>query len=196
MMRAQTLILVALGCATLSGCAVQTAEPVDDVEGRRAAEVVAGPIMNFAKVSPGLYRGARPTDEGLAHLKKIGIRTIVDLEIGDLIEATPAQIDHEKQVATELGFVFVRRPMSAFQPFVSDAAMNETLAILADPAARPIYVHCKHGQDRTGLVIGLERVLSEGWDPADAHAEMLALGFHTFFWGLEHYYEEKTGFED
>ena len=58
------------------------------------------------------------------------------------------------------------------------------------------YVHCAHGQDRTGLVIGLERVIDEGWTPKAAHDEMLKLGFHPLFEGLNHYFEEKTGFED
>ena len=195
-MRSSSIALLGVGWATILGCTLEAGRDPDPDRARAAEIVTAAPIANFARVSPGIYRGARPSDEGLAYLKSIGVRTVLDLEIGDWVEARPADIEHEKQAVEELGLAFVARPMSAFQPFVDDDAMNETLAVLADPAAGPIYVHCKHGQDRTGLVIGLERVLGEGWDAIDAHDEMLAAGFHRYFWGLEHYYEEKTGFED
>jgi protein tyrosine/serine phosphatase len=62
------------------------------------------------------------------------------------------------------------------------------------PSTGAIYVHCRHGQDRTGLVVGLERVFIEGWDPADAYAEMLSYGFHTYFLGLKEYFFTQTGY--
>jgi len=77
-----------------------------------------------------------------------------------------------------------------------DAHMNQILAILKTATATDaIYVHCKHGQDRTGLVLGLERVIDEKWAPKAAHDEMLKIGFHPFFLGLNHYFEERTGWE-
>jgi tyrosine-protein phosphatase SIW14 len=167
--------------------------------GQSSASTTQGddsPIANFAQVNAGVYRGAHPDASGLAYLQSIGVKTIVDLEIADYIEATPDQIQQEEDTATSMGFSFVREPMSAFQPFVSDDEMNATMQILADPSQQPAYVHCLHGQDRTGLVIGLERVIDEGWAPADAYAEMLANGFHPEFLGLKHYFDEKTGYDD
>ncbi len=76
--------------------------------------------------------------------------------------------------------------MSAFEPAGShelDANMDAILAKRKDKSRMPIYVHCKHGQDRTGVVIGLERVVNEGWAPQEAHDEMVQIGFHTFFAG-------------
>jgi protein tyrosine/serine phosphatase len=90
--------------------------------------------------------------------------------------------------------------MSAFEPAVSDRFDHNMVAIIAlmktATTEDAIYVHCKHGQDRTGLVVGLERVLNEKWAPAAAHAEMVRLGFHTSFLGLNEYFEKKTGWED
>jgi protein tyrosine/serine phosphatase len=60
---------------------------------------------------------------------------------------------------------------------------------------QPIFVHCAHGQDRTGLVIGLERVLIEQQAPQAAHDEMVKIGFHTMFIGLESYFERKTNWQ-
>ncbi len=85
--------------------------------------------------------------------------------------------------------------MSAFQPALSDKfdqQIDAILTVLADPDKEPIYVHCKHGQDRTGLVIGLERVFAEGWSVADAHEEMVKLGFHHGVVGIENYFHKKA----
>jgi tyrosine-protein phosphatase SIW14 len=151
---------------------------------------------NFYLVKTGIYRGGHPDAGGLVYLKNLGVTTIIDLEIGDLIEATPEEIDAEIKGATALGLNDIREPMSAFELALSssfDDRINQILAILADPSQKPVYVHCAHGQDRTGLVIGLERVFNEGWTPAAAWNEMLERGFHVGFLGLSTYFFRKTG---
>ena len=158
---------------------------------------------NFAEVRAGLYRGGHPSYEQLVYLKSLGVTTIVNLEVADLIEATHERIKQELEDAVRLDLDMVRQPMSAFEPFVNRGQMDYTLAVLATSkpadtdagadALPKVYVHCRHGQDRTGLVVGLERVLVEGWAPADAYAEMLAHGFHPYFEGLKHYFAKITG---
>lgn len=152
---------------------------------------------NFALVRAGLYRGGHPDAGALDYLRRLGVRTIVDLEVADLIEATEEQIREERINAEARGFRFVQAPMSAFEPALSDrfdAIVKRALSAIADPS-EAVYVHCLHGQDRTGLVIGLERVEMEGWMPDRAYNEMLRLGFHPFFLGLRAYFERQTGFE-
>jgi protein tyrosine/serine phosphatase len=156
---------------------------------------VAAP-ENFVKVRDGIYRGGHPDPGGIKYLKSIGIKTVVDLEIDDLVEATPKDILQEEFDAVKAGLKMERYPTSAYSVAVSDefdARIDKILATLKDDTKKPIYVHCKHGQDRTGLVIGLERVLIEGWTPQTAHDEMVRIGFHTEFLGLEEYFERKTG---
>jgi len=51
------------------------------------------------------------------------------------------------------------------------------------------YVHCLHGQDRTGLVVACYRVMVQHWTKADAEKEMLAHGFHKELHGLWEYWE-------
>ncbi|HWI57960.1 MAG TPA: hypothetical protein VNZ22_12085, partial [Bacillota bacterium] len=36
-------------------------------------------LKNCFQVTPGLYRGAQPTEEGMRHLQELGIKTIVSL---------------------------------------------------------------------------------------------------------------------
>jgi protein tyrosine/serine phosphatase len=171
--------------------------PADDDTSATSAHVSSSDAPpNFASVRPGLYRGGHPDSAALDYLKTLGVDTIVDLEIGDFVEATPWAIADEEKAAEEKGFTFIRKPLSAFQPFVSDDEMNATMADLTDGSNGTVYVHCAHGQDRTGMVIGLERVLIENWEPADAYQEMLDHGFHPEFVGLKHYFDEKTGYDD
>lgn len=47
-----------------------------------------------------------------------------------------------------------------------------------------VFIHCEHGEDRTGLVVGCFR-LSQGWTKDDAYAEMLAHYFHPLLQGLQ-----------
>ena len=46
------------------------------------------------------------------------------------------------------------------------------------------YVHCEHGQDRTGLIIGAYRVRVQRWSKSQAYQEMKAHGFHPLLHGL------------
>jgi hypothetical protein len=40
-------------------------------------------IVNFGKVSDVLYRGAQPDDSGLESLKRLGVKTIINLRMED-----------------------------------------------------------------------------------------------------------------
>jgi tyrosine-protein phosphatase SIW14 len=185
-----SILLLAVACSSAPGLGTNSANDTN------SASVTPDEPANFFLVSPGIYRGGHPDAGGLEYLKNLGVTTIIDLEIGDFIEATPAEIDSEIAGATALGINDIREPMSAFELALSsrfDSEINQILAILANPAQKPVYVHCRHGQDRTGLVIGLERVFNEGWTPSAAWNEMLAHGFHVGFLGLSDYFFRKTG---
>jgi tyrosine-protein phosphatase SIW14 len=140
-------------------------------------------------VEPGLYRGHRPDTATLQQLKSLGVKTILDLE------DTQSAIKPESATARSLGMTFISEPMSGFWA-PNDAEVDQIEAIMADKSRRPLFVHCQHGEDRTGLIVGLYRVQTEHWTPAAAYREMLAKGFHKILVFLNHYYEEKTGFED
>ncbi|MDB4943566.1 MAG: Protein tyrosine/serine phosphatase [Labilithrix sp.] len=182
----------------LAACAGDDGATAPDAVDEAPVTSAARPA-NFAQVKPGLYRGGRPDAASLDYLKSIGVKRIVNLEVGDFIEAAPWTITKELDLASARGLVEVRYPMSAFEPALSsrfDDNMDQLLALLATATPTDaIYVHCKHGQDRTGLVIGLERVEGETWSPAKAHQEMVDDGFHTAFLGLEEYFERRTHYD-
>lgn len=146
---------------------------------------IFGDIQPPTQVTPLIWRSGRPTLETLTALKAKGLRGIIDLEDDD--DAIAA----ESQMAKQLGLIFVSYPMSGFWA-PDDAQVNKIESVLAKLKV-PVLVHCLHGEDRTGLVIGLERVMNQKWKPADAYTEMLDKGFHQYLLGLDEYFREKTG---
>jgi hypothetical protein len=53
------------------------------------------------------------------------------------------------------------------------------------------FIHCTHGQDRTGLIVGEYRIRSCGWTKELARKEMKEYGFHPELFGLELFWEES-----
>ena len=66
------------------------------------------------------------------------------------------------------------------------------LKLVTDPAKQPVFVHCKHGADRTGLVVAAYRIVVQGWPKQDAIAEMTDGGFghHSLWHNLVEYLEQ------
>ena len=147
------------------------------------------PITNFSEVERDIYRGARPDANGMAALVQLGVKT--DLNLEDDSAAVAAESD----IAQILGIQMISKPMSGFWA-PSDKVVDEALAIVSNPANYPLFIHCLHGQDRTGLIVGLYRVFFEQWKAKTAYKEMKKNGFHPILVFLNHYFEERTGFED
>lgn len=123
-------------------------------------------LPNFHKVSDVLYRGGQPEKQGMEELKKMGIKTIVNLRTSDL--------DQELMAGYE--FNYYHLPMNAFLPIKEK--FSRFLEIVSDPALQPVFIHCKHGADRTGAAVALYRIRVQGWTYEDAIAEMVNGGFH------------------
>jgi len=132
---------------------------------------VAG-VTNFHKVSDDLYRGAQPTKEGMEELKKLGIKTIINLrsEHSDADELKGIDLSYKEN------------PMTAAKPKVED--MISFLNIVTDSNNTPVFVHCRYGADRTGTMCALYRIAVQGWSKDEAIQEMKkgGYGFHSI-WG-------------
>jgi len=134
-------------------------------------------LPNLYKVTEGLYRGAQPEDEGFDELKSMGIKTVVNLRT----------FGSDRSECKKSGLDYVKISMQAWNPSDSDVA--KFLRVAIDPQRQPIFVHCLHGADRTGMVVAIHRVLIEGWSKEDALKEMTGggFGFHTEFDNLLEY---------
>jgi hypothetical protein len=135
-------------------------------------------LGNFGSVDATLWRGARPTEKGLAQLAAKGVKTIVNLE------NDKGAVEREGAWAAAHGIRFVSLPLSVILP-PSNAKVDQFLALANDPAARPLYFHCMQGRDRTGTAAFCYRVRHDGWNFSQAYAEMKGFHFHTYLLGLQ-----------
>lgn len=140
---------------------------------------------SFKKVNENIYRSRRPDYEDLQAMKNRGIKTIINLE------NDPVVVRNEKTMAESLGFKFFSFPMSWITT-PSDDQVDEILAAMQNQDLFPLVIHCKFGKDRTGLMVGLYRVLAEEWSRNRAHEEMVDYGFHVEYIALENYFWDRT----
>ena len=131
-------------------------------------------IRNFCVVTPGvLWRGARPDRDGAAWLLQQGVRTIVNLEL--ILDDMPA-FDHATLAdahSHEAGYFRVHdwEPLPVLAPSVVDDHVAHFLAIIRQQP-KPVYVHCRAGMNRTGVMVAAYRVLIEGAGVEEAIEEM------------------------
>lgn len=135
----------------------------------------------ITQVAEGIWRGPRPTACNFQELKKLGVKTILNLE--DDMEAVEAE-----RLRRPFNMRFINVPMSEIKrPMVYDLRLVTT-PYLADKSLHPIFVHCKHGQDRTGYVIAAYRMLAQGWTFKQAYQECKDMG-HA--WYLYWYWQKS-----
>src|SRR6266853_5255070 len=134
---------------------------------------LASPILNFCVVTPNvLWRGAKPAQDGAAWLMQRGVRTIVNLELlhddrRAFGEARPASGRYEAGYFR----IFDWEPNAVLAPAVLDDHVAHFLAVV-DKQPKPVYVHCRSGQNRTGVMVAAYRVIVEGLSRDAAIAEM------------------------
>jgi tyrosine-protein phosphatase SIW14 len=148
----------AIGAAEPTVAAPAT-KPRDDLQG----------LKNFAVVSEALSRGAQPTAEGFAELKRRGVKTIVNLRSAHA----------DRDVLAGIGLQYVEIPCHAWHPEQDDVL--KFLKIALDPKNQPVFVHCEHGSDRTGMMVAVYRILEQGWTSEDAVKELSNFHFHPIF---------------
>lgn len=142
----------------------------EDLRGRFARRLdEARGVAYAAEVAPGLLRGGAPDAQGVAWLRERGVRTVINLRHyhgrseGELVRGAGLRYEWIPLESTD-----------APEP----EQVERFLAIVTDPEARPVYVHCLHGVDRTGAMIAAYRIREQRWTNADALAEMETFGAH------------------
>lgn len=144
-------------------------------------------IPNLFKMNDNLYRGGRLTAAGMKQLKKMGVTTIINIEN----DADAIKVD--KNFAAANGLRYISIPFDTWST-PSDAKVDGVLKLLQDRSLGPIYLHCKHGRDRTGMIMGLYRVEVDGWDSKTAYKEMKDRGFRSALFKLTNYYKNRTNY--
>jgi tyrosine-protein phosphatase SIW14 len=124
-------------------------------------------LPNFGEVTPNLFRGGQPGADGLEALEKMGISFVVDMR--------GSRSSHEEIAVSKLGMQYVAIPWHC--PFPADPVFARFLKLIQDNPGKKIFVHCRLGDDRTGMAIAAYRMAEEGWSADEALKEMKMFGF-------------------
>lgn len=146
-------------------------------------------LPNFHKVNDALYRGGQPQIGGMERLRKLGIKTVINLRDDDS-RAKREEVDAQSAGLQYFNFPFARLGGPRHED------MAQVLSIINNAANHPVFVHCKHGADRTGVVIAIYRITQDGWTGDEARAEAKRYGLKPWQLRMKRYisafYKDQT----
>lgn len=126
------LVVTFLGLSILIACNCQQTLPVPSSSAITFAQPgndIAG-LDNFAKVTEGLYRGAQLDKDGFAALKKIGIKTVINMRSSH----------SDRDLRAGLGLQYFEILSDAGD--LDDSQAAAFLKVALNPANQPVFVHC------------------------------------------------------
>lgn len=138
--------------------------PLQDVRPANWAQPLDTRI-NLYRMTPDLYRSALPAAQDWPQLQALGVTTVINFyQHGDdqwLVDPRVQQ---------------VHLPLRTDR--IDDTDVIEVLRSIRQAQSRgTVLIHCKHGQNRTGLIAALYRVIYQDWSKEQALAEMRGGGF-------------------
>ncbi len=147
---------------------------------------LASPIANFCEVKPKeLWRGATLDNEkDAAWLVRNGVKTIINLELlhDDLDVLREAELPNTGIYQVDYFRVRTWEPLYAFAQSTADEDVIHFLAI-AKQAKQPVYVHCRAGENRTGVMIAAYQIILENQNsPAQIAAVLNEMQSYEGFW--------------
>jgi protein tyrosine/serine phosphatase len=161
-----------LGLSLIAPVAAATPAAVPGIQSAVDSNISNIKIDNFGKVNANYYRGGQPKGRDFADLKALGVKLVIDLaEEGDKSEGASVEA---------AGMKFVRIPLSTGNA-PSQAAVDQFLKLVNDPANQPVYVHCMGGRHRTGALTAVYRMTEDGWTADQAFSEMKQYHFGADF---------------
>ena len=149
--------------------------------GALAQKIALAGVPNAGKINDFLLRGAQPSNQGLAELKKLGVTTVVNLR------GWGHEVESERKQAESLGLRYVNIPVSGWSP-PSDEQVAQLLALLRSSPGQRIFVYCKYGEDRSAGMMAVYRIAENYWTVEQAIQEMNFFGFHY------HWHRSKVSF--
>ena len=128
-------------------------------------------ITNFQPVNNWLYRGGQPKSDEFCQLNEFGIKSIISFRYNSKV------MQWEKSLCKSYDLNYFPIPLNYIvQP--NKQQIKKFFDILDNVNFHSIYVHCKHGCDRTGLLIAMYRIVYDHFSFYEAYQEMVDLGFH------------------
>ena len=128
-------------------------------------------IDNFGQINSNYYRGAQPGPAGFLQLKKLGVRTVIDLQARGKLQ--------EWRWVQDAGMQYFKIPLSDQRPPTTDQT-EYFLKLVNDPANWPVYVHCAGGRHRSGEMTAIYRITHDSWTAKQAFEEMKRYKYYSF----------------
>lgn len=145
----------------------------------QAADLAVPGIPNFQHVNAHVLRGGQPADVAWQKLANMGVKTVIDLR-RESEHSTAA----EARAVEAAGMRYVNVPMSGFK-----TPRAEQVAKVLDlmDGGDIVFVHCKHGKDRTGTVVAAYRISRDRWANQKALDEAESYGLHWYERGMKRF---------
>lgn len=131
-------------------------------------------IKNFGKVDEHYYRGSQPDREQVSELKRLGVKTVIDLRKDN--------VKDESAWVKGAGMQYFNIPLKASVP-PTEEQTEYFLGLVNNPANWPVYIHCKGGRHRTGALTAIYRITQDGWTADRAFQEMKDYEFDSGLFG-------------
>jgi hypothetical protein len=128
-------------------------------------------MKNFRKATDQIYAGSAPDLKDLTYLKDIlGVLTIVSLDSTVAAKIAP--------LVKSLGLKHIIIPINPSATNI-DSGLKYLIHNIVNILSlnQPVYIHCLHGQDRTGMALAIYRVKKQGMNYIAAINEQKKFGF-------------------
>jgi protein tyrosine/serine phosphatase len=166
------LVILLLALLSAGAAAQTTAQSSVQAAAQSSPPPQPTSIKNFGKVNDNYYRGSQPDATQFQDLKRLGVKTVIDLREDKLAAAS--------DWARTAGLNYINIPLTTKRAATEDQS-SYFLKLVNDPANWPIYVHCKGGRHRTGEMTALYRITRDGWTAVQAYEEMKKYHFEDSF---------------
>ncbi len=157
------LWLLVLLASPLPGCVQSTVGPGRPASWATPVQVEG--FTNIYKITDYLYRSEEPTAEGMKNLERIGIKTVIELNVfdpdADAIEGTGLHVEK----------------LNVKPWHIEDEDVVRVLRIIRKRENGPFLIHCWKGSDRVGVMVAMFRIVDQGWTKEEAIREMVEGGY-------------------
>jgi len=131
-------------------------------------------LSNLYQIDEGIFRSEQPDKLDFVNLEKHGITEVLNLRYWH----------SDKKKTNKL--ILHRIPMRAGR--IKEDDVVQALKIIKNRKGN-LLIHCKHGADRTGLIIAMYRIVFQSWTKEQAIEEITKgnFGFHSIYTNIIDY---------